>query len=643
MSGPKAANRADLATALALLQPRLIANRLFADASFCSDFGIDQGQAVSLDGAPPVFKTALYESVRELLSDGRPRSLRAANGEELQLEVAGDSVAIFFAADDGTTAAVYSLILMLLSPNADMRQRALRMMFDDLGPTGPDPAEWRPELQNGPLDNAGMDRFWHQIHASIVPNMARVERAVLTGTLDRTHLVPRSLDYWRAVCGSPVNHMDQETWLKEIFEPHRKRLIERDLVRGLDLCLAMGLRDDLTPRSLIENVSNDACWEALQHFRPADNPVSLIGVADITSSRAQTDLRFAAVAEQAVRRLCEPQFRRSDGLDIYSLLLTLVSFISGELRTVPGIASEPAYWRQICSWTQAALLVRSFATVHFNLDELSQSLDKMRTAEGATAELLDLRQMSLSHPSLTNPARLRAEVLGRLLLLRERLKAQGVDLPGDSEFAAVIKQETQVDPFLIQLPGPLELDRLPIWSLEALPEHFQSELCAMIDTLPTDIADDRWMNFVYLASLIRYDGAILARMTELMSKAELASVNVIDKRRAIVHIAQLAYLATAQRHAALAEAILVRCLEAVGPLTDAEDAGAFVRIGLIATAALSDATSRFAQYLANLANLLPQGAACEALSAEMGVLRSLTPAKDWHRFSRAEALSALGS
>ena len=114
MSGPKAANRADLATALALLQPRLIANRLFADASFCSDFGIDQGQAVSLDGAPPVFKTALYESVRELLSDGRPRSLRAANGEELQLEVAGDSVAIFFAADDGTTAAVYSLILMLL-------------------------------------------------------------------------------------------------------------------------------------------------------------------------------------------------------------------------------------------------------------------------------------------------------------------------------------------------------------------------------------------------------------------------------------------------------------------------------------------------------------------------------------------------
>ena len=84
--------------------------------------------------------------------------------------------------------------------------------------------------------------------------------------------------------------------------------------------------------------------------------------------------------------------------------------------------------RQRCSSAQS---LPQFTSIWMSL---ARSLNKMRTAEGATAELLDLRQMSLSHPSLTNPARLRAEVLGRLLLLRERLKAQGVDLPGDSEF-----------------------------------------------------------------------------------------------------------------------------------------------------------------------------------------------------------------
>ena len=517
------------------------------------------------------------------------------------------------------------------------------MTFDELGPTGPDPDEWRPELQEGPLNNASMDRFWQQIHMSIVPNMARIGRDVLTGTLDRTHLVPRSLDYWRALCGSPVDHMDQETWLKEIFEPHRKRLIERDLVRGLDLCLAMGLRDDLTPRSLIESVSNDAFWVALQQFPPVDDPVSLLGIADIASSRAQTNSRFVAVAEQAVRRLCEPQLRRSDGLDTYALLLTLVSFISGELRAVPGIASQPAYWRQICSWTQAALLVRSFGAVHFDVDELSQDLDKVRAAEGATAELIDLRQAPLSHPSLTNPARLRAEVLGRLLLLQQRLKAQGVDLPGGSEFATAIEQETQANPFIVHMPGPLELDRLPNCHLKSFPEHFQNTLHTMAVELTTNITDPNWISFVYLGSLIRYDEEILDRVTELTRRAEFPGANKKERQTAIFQVAQVAYLATAQRHSALAEAILARCLEGVGPSTDEQEAVAFFRIGLIATASLSDASDRVAHFLGNLAMLLPQGAACEALSAEIVVLRSLIPAKDWHRFSRAEALSALGS
>ena len=488
-----------------------------------------------------------------------------------------------------------------------------------------------------------MDRFWDQIHASMVVNMARVGRDLVAGKLDRTHLVPRSLDYWRALCGSPVDRMDQETWLKEVFESHRKQLIKRDLVRGLDLCLSMGLRDDLTPRSLAENVSNEALWVALQQIQPIDDPVSLLGIADIATSRARADSRFAAAAEQTVRRLCEPQLARSDGLDVYALLLTFVSFVSGELRIVPGIADQPAYWRQICSWTQAALLVRSFGAVHFDVDELRRGLDKVRTAEGAAAELIDLRQAPLSHPSLTNPTRLRAEVLGRLLLIQQRAKVHGWTLPGDSELAKAVEQQTQADPFLAHMPGPLELERLPYLNFESLPEHFQNSLHTMADALTSSINDPNWIRFVYLSSLISYDRVILERITELSRGAEIASVDNNERKTSIFHIAQVAYIAAAQRYAPLAEAILARCLETVGPSTDEQEAVAFFRIGLIVTASLSDASDRLAQFLGNLAMLLPQGAACEALSAEIAVLRSLIPAKDWHRFSRAEALSALGS
>ena len=475
--------------------------------------------------------------------------------------------------------------------------------------------------------------------------MARVGRDIFTGTLDRTHLVPRSLDYWRALCGSPVDRMDQDTWLKEIFEPHRKRLIERDLARGLDVCLQMSIRDDLTPRSLIETVSNEALLAALRQIQPVDDPVSLLGIADIASSRAQGDSRFAAIAEQTIRRLCEPELRRSDGLDIYTLFCAFVSFISAELRIVQNVGSQPLYWRQICSWVQAALLLRSFSVVTFDVDELTRNLKTMRVAELVTAELLDLQQAPLSHPKLRVPKYLRAEVLGRLLVLQQRANVQNWNLPG-SDLAKAVEQQTREDPFSVNMPGPLELERLPYWNFESLSEHFQDSLRTMASELTNIITESNWLRFAYLAQLIRYEEGILTRITELTRKAELTSGNNDEKRTAIAaiaHMAEIAYLATAQRHAALAEAILARCLEAVGISTDAEDAGTFFRIGLIATATLTETTDRLAQYLGLLSLALPQGMACRALAAEIAVLKTFVPARDWHRFSRADALSGLGS
>src|SRR5260370_25486014 len=149
----------------------------------------------------------------------------------------------FFSA---TTA--HSLNLMLLSPEPKSRLAALDSIVGDLGPTGPDPRIWRERLQQAPFDHAGMYEFWRQIDASLIPHIARLSRDIMTGMLDKTHLVTRSPDYWAALCGAPSIEMDQEIWLKQVFEPHRRRLVERDLAKGLELCLPMCLRGDLSLR-----------------------------------------------------------------------------------------------------------------------------------------------------------------------------------------------------------------------------------------------------------------------------------------------------------------------------------------------------------------------------------------------------------
>jgi hypothetical protein len=285
MSASRNINRADIARYFALLQPPSIAERLFNDRSFRTEFGLPTREAISF-GGPAIAKAELYDVVRKAFAEQRPQSFAASSGETITVALDEGDIAVSFPATGGPTTTVRPRNLLFLSPIAAVRQAALEQSVNELGPTGPDRGYWMKELQKGPLDDEGMDRFWDKIAASIVPNMARIDGDIRAGLLDRTHLVPRSPAYWEALCGPPAAGMDQETWLKEVFEAHRRRLIERDLVPGLDLCLAMSVRDDLTPRSLVVRLGCDELWGALERLKAADDPFSLLGIADLASIRA---------------------------------------------------------------------------------------------------------------------------------------------------------------------------------------------------------------------------------------------------------------------------------------------------------------------------------------------------------------------
>lgn len=643
MSSRQSINRADFARALAVLQPKLIADRLFESRSFRSEFGIDSDRAISFGGGPPAPKTGLYQTTRDMFNRQAAQTLTAVTGEQIRISPAAETVAISVLAGGEPTTTAHSLNLMLLSPSIRARQKALRTTAEELGPTGPDPANWRGKLQQGPLDDEDMDRFWREIDASVNPNMARVARDLMTATLDRTHLVPRSRDYWVALCGAPVDGMDQETWLKDVFQPHRRRLVKRGLVPGLDLCLPMGIRHDLTPRALTKHLSHNAMWAALQQLLPIDDPFSLLGLADIAVSRSRGDRRFAGLATDVVRRLSARTLPRQDGIDVYAFLPAFVRFIEAELRVIPGVGHHPAYWRRLCSWTQAALLVRAFHTVTFDTGKLSHSITSDRTPEGVMAELLELRQDPLSHPSATSRTCIRAEILGRLLILQQCKKTQGRTLPGDDAFAQAIAEQAEVGPLLVHMPGPLELRRSPPWNFETLPELVQTGLRDRANELTSNLDDPNWIRFIHLARMIQYDNLILARITELAGKAAVPSSTIDERHAAIARIAEIGYIAVAQRHVPLSDALLGRCLETAGASTDAAEASALFKIGVIATAAAEDALDRLARYLGHLARLVPQGEVCQVLSAEMGVLKSLTPLENWHRLAQPEALARLGS
>jgi len=647
MSGQPKISRIDVARYFALLQPPLIANRLFEDRSFRTEFGLDSRDAISFGDGPAILKATLYDGVRKMFAEQRPQSLSALTGEAITVTVNGDDIALSFPGEGGVMTTVHSLNLMFLSPSADVRQAALQRMINELGPTGPDPSYWQKELEQGALDDDRMDHLFRQIDAALVPHMVRVARDIMTGILDKRHLVPRSLAYWEALCGRAPDGMEQERWLKEIFEPHRRRLIQRDLVRGLQLCLAMGIRDDQTPRLLIAHVSHDDLWAALEQLKLIDDPLSLVGIVDLATSRSGNE-RFATLAAQTVERLCGAQIYRADGLEVYAFFPALVDLVHAELRIMASTAACPAYWRRICAWTQAALLVRAFQTVSFEPEQFSENIRALHAAEAQTAELLDLRQSPLSYPTETSRICIRAEVLGRLLNLQQREIEQGRKLPGMDVLSEAVAAQAKSAPFLSHMAGPLELDRLPAWQFENLSEEFdefKADLRQRAAELTSEIGDHNWLVFVHLSRLFRFDDYIVGCILRLIPSTKFG-VSDDDRRAALTLMLQLSYLALAQRNVSIAEAILRRCLQAIGPWTDEHHASALIRIGLVATAASgrdSVIKERFARYFRDLAFILPQGAPCRALGAELDVLKTFIPFGEWPSFAQAEALCLLGS
>jgi hypothetical protein len=200
------------------------------------------------------------------------------------------------------------------------------------------------------------------------------------------------------------------------------------------------------------------------------------------------------------------------------------------------------------------------------------------------------------------------------------------------------------------MPGPLETHRLPAIPMRDIDPRQRTELHHRADELTVDPAADdldagNWLRFSHLSQIIKFDEHTLSCMTEIVPKIDFGSTHE-SFLSTVTHLISIAYIAVEQRHFPLAEAILARSRQEIQKSSDDTQTFALVELGLIAVAASADKTAaldHLAAYLTDLAHHLPQGAPCRALSQEIQDLKTLTPAGEWKRFSRAEALAALGS
>ena len=184
--------------------------------------------------------------------------------------------------------------------------------------------------------------------------------------------------------------------------------------------------------------------------------LTLLGALDIAITR-QNDHRYEELAEEAVLTLIQGNYDRPDGVDVYELMPVFAELVLNRINVLENGAVRPPFWKRMCAWMQAGLLTRFTESRGVDIERFRKWSLGVQTPAGVYAKLLDLRQEPMFRASEMSRSALYEEVIGRLVVLRNRHEAAGRKVPCANEIEKAVAEISQKgSPLGWIMPGPLE-------------------------------------------------------------------------------------------------------------------------------------------------------------------------------------------
>ena len=292
---------------------------------------------------------------------------------------------------------------------------------------------------------------------------------------------------------------------------------------------------------------------------------------------------------------------RPDGIDAYTVVPLFVRLASARLVLAEGGASRPPFWRRLCAWTQGGLLGRLCWSVEIDLDAVRASVAGAETLAVVYGRTLDLHQAQMYAAGETSTLQLRAEILGRLALLRQRHQTSGHDIPGGEAVARACERLTEGGlPLGWELPGPLEGHVRPA---RALPSEVAESIARGFVATPSTAT---WAGLSHLAQLFTLDEDLRTQM--LSSLQKLSAAPIAERRRDLLTMLEQACRVAAAHHdEALADAAAAGVQRQAHTAED-QDIARIVNLLVLAGAAIAAEDRRTAwlgNQLAELAGCVP--------------------------------------
>ena len=609
-----------LAEYLCNLQPLHVRSRLLHDETLGARFGLASRMVLTIGRDMCVEPQTLFVAARQALAGQGISSLMNVDGHETLLKVDQGRVLL---ESPSTGRTVQLDELMVLSPNQEERTRTLRLFIDRLGPTAPDFSALLTKADEYALSDEEVGELFAERVSGVAALQARAAAAFNTDQMTLENLVPESLTYFEHFCGPHPGDTEHEEYFRTVLPQYRKSLICRDLVRGLDMCLQGALRDDLMPGTWTEHLSDHDLWEALASCNPWRDPFALLGALDIALGRQHNE-RYQRFAGDAVKKLVQEEFPRPDGIDVYELMPLFAELVLNHINTLEGGALRPPCWKRMCAWMQAGFLMRLTQRFRLSLEILREWVQRNQTPAGMYAKMLDLRHEPMYRAAEMSRRALREEILGRLVLLRERHKATGRLVPGSASIdEAISRLAEHGSPLGWALPGPLDGHRRPAET--GIPKLSEDDIARAAEELAKNPATPALSTLAYLSQHFDLGEELLVRIRGAI--AQIASVSEetsLDER--IGRLTDAALVACAQRDVELASAIASTVVSTAHAARSGSDTGTIFHALLLASAAWQN-EAEWAEWLerqlAEVALRLPAGEPSETFLARLQELKKV--------------------
>ena len=397
-----------------------------------SDFG---------EGAKLV-ETDLFSVAREVLLTKKTLHVRSIYGKDVSVGIdpKDGNIVLEWSDDDSSPQRSKDESLLLLSPDPQIRVKALAEMIKRFGPTAPDFHPLLKQIETRDLEYNELREIFDEIANGVAVVQSRLISKI-NWNFGFADIVPQSLSYFERFGGPVPDEQDAESYVREVLIPYRKKLLKRDLRVGLDICCLGALRDDLLPGQWVEDIDNDSLWEALSSCDVESNPFSLLGALDI-ALRRQDDKRFREFSIEAVSKLTQEKFGQPEGTDIYALLNIFADLVANRINLLEGGANQPGYWKWLHSLMQSGLitriLTRSFSKI--NTDSLRKWAFSNMVLASFYANLVDARRESMLILQQPSPQTLRIEVIRLLSLLKSRHENEGRQFPKSEDTDRLLTQ-----------------------------------------------------------------------------------------------------------------------------------------------------------------------------------------------------------